>query len=213
MKTSELFDDEGHCIQCKHVVDEHRNSVGKDDVGRVFCVSCPKPILRMMGDEGTEYPIPFLIEGPFGISDPCFEEKRGRIKRENFLPRSPGRYSAHQFTLRGKGDGVDNEFQFSGTAWRIDEIEQLEHGDEIRGNIVYKLQLYWDQKGSCPGCNTYIRFDNMEVDRVVPGSDGGGYTVGNVQLLCSACNRIKGSRDMEYLKNRRRSQGLLDSQQ
>ena len=55
-----------------------------------------------------------------------------------------------------------------------------------------------------------MRFDNMEMDRVKPGSDGGGYTVGNVQLLCPACNKIKGNRDMEYLRDRRRSQGLRD---
>ena len=48
-------------------------------------------------------------------------------------------------------------------------------------------------------------------DRLVAGSEGGEYTVGNVQLLCPACNKLKGSKDMAHLKARRREQGLFDT--
>ena len=212
MNMNELFKDDHSCVQCQHDVDKHTVAVGTDSVRRLFCESCPLSTIRVMGDEGVENPIPFFIEGPIGAPDPCFEEKHASRKRENFLPRSPGPYSAHQITLHGKGERIDCESRFSGTDWRVNEIEELGLGDEVRRNLVYKLQLYWDQEGLCPGCNGRIRFDNMEMDRLTPGSDGGGYTVGNVQLLCSACNRIKGDRDMEYLKVRRRSQGFLDSQ-
>lgn len=41
---------------------------------------------------------------------------------------------------------------------------------------------------------------------LTPVSDGGEYTSGNGQLLFPACNRIRGDRDMEYLKIRRWSQ-------
>ena len=180
---------------------------------RVLCRTCPPSTIRVMGDEGTENPIPFFIEGPIGAPEPCFEERRTTTKRDNFLPRSPGQHGPHQITLCGNCEGIESTIRFSGTAWHVSEIDRLEHGDDVHSNPVYKLQLYWDQEGSRPGCNGRIRFDNMEMDRLTPGSEGGGYTVGNVQLLCSACNRIKGDRNMEYLKRRRRSQGLLDCPQ
>ena len=209
MRGNELFDDEGLCVQCQHDRNDHSRVVGGDTIHRIFCRSCPLPIIRMMGDEGTETPIPFFIEGPIGAPDPCFEAKHASKARGNFLPHSPGPVGANQITPNRTGQGFNCELRFSGTAWRVDEIDRLKSGDNVRGNIVYKLQLYWEQEGLCPGCSGRIRFDNMEMDRLVPGSGGGGYTVGNVQLLCPACNRIKGGRDMKYLTERRRSQGLI----
>lgn len=197
MNEDDLFDDSRLCTRCRHPAEAHGAAVGTDEVRRIFCNSCPPTHIRMMGDEGTENPMPFLIEGPIGAPIPCFEQKHVTRPRANFLPRSPG------------PDGADR-VTFHGVDWRVEEIEQLKHGDEVRGNLEYKYQLYADQEGLCPGCAGRIRFDNMEVDRVVPGADGGGYTVENVQLLCSACNKIKGDRDMEYLKDRRRSQGFPD---
>ena len=209
MKENELFNKEGLCVLCQHARDEHSRVVGGDTIHRIFCGSCPLPIIRMMRDEGIETPTPFFIEGPFGAPDPCFEARKGSKTRGNFLPHSPGPVGANQITLNGTGQGFHCELRFSGTAWRVDEIQQLNAGDDVQGNIVYKLQLYWDQEGRCLGCSGRMRFDNMEMDRKVPGSGGGGYTVGNIQLLCSSCNRVKGGRDMTYLTERRRSQGLF----
>ena len=209
MKENELFDEEGLCVRCQHNRDVHDRVVGGDKIHRIFCRNCPLPIIRIMGDEGTETPIPFFIEGPIGAPDPCFEARQGGKARENFLPHSPGPVGANQITLNGTGQGFNYELRFSGTAWRVDEIDQLKPCDDIKGNIVYKLHLYWEQEGRCAGCSWLIRFDNMEMDRKVPGSEGGGYAPGNVQLLCSACNKIKGDRGMPYLHERRQSQGLL----
>ena len=203
------FDDEGKCYRCQHGVQEHRHQTGSDGVRRTICISCPPPTIRMMGDEGSENPVPFFIEGPIGVPVPCYEDKNSDERRENFLPRSPGPFGPHQITFQARSEGLECEFHFSGTAWRVDEVQQLRPGDEVGGSLLYKLQLYWDQEGLCPGCNGRVRFDNMEMDRLTPGAAGGGYTVGNVQLLCSSCNRIKGNRDMEYLWDRRRRQGLL----
>ena len=35
---------------------------------------------------------------------------------------------------------------------------------------------------------------NLEIDRKIPGSEGGKYTEDNCQLVCPACNRIKGEK-------------------
>ena len=208
-KIKDLFDGEGLCVQCKHIKTVHIHSKANDRVPWVYCLSCPLSSIRMMGDEGTDFPIPFLIEGPLGPPTPCLEGTDAASKLANLLPRSPGDSGAVQFTLRGRGEGVDCELQFSGTVWRVDEVDQLRDGDDVRDNLVYKHQLYWDQGGRCTGCHRLIWFDNMEMDRLTPGVKGGGYTVGNVQLLCSGCNRIKGRRGMEYLHDRRRTEGLI----
>ena len=203
-----VFERHGLCKRCQHDHAVHHASMGADGVRRLFCGVCPLTTIRMMGDEGTEYPIPFFIEGPLGPPEPCFEGRTVRRKLQNvhLLPRSPGPHGAFHFTLQAMDD---DGAQFSGTAWRVDEIERLKPGDDVRRNLVYKHQLYWDQEGLCRECPARMRFDNSEMDRLVPGSAGGGYTVGNVQLLCPSCNRTRQDRDMEYLRRRRREQGLL----
>ena len=40
-------------------------------------------------------------------------------------------------------------------------------------------------------------FRNMTVDHVVPQSKGGTDHVTNLQLLCAACNSMKGTRSQE----------------
>ena len=202
--------DDGLCVRCGHEVGSHGQSVGSDNVLRVFCDACPLPSIRLMGDEGDDTPIPFFIELPVGTPDPCYGRKRARAT-DNILPRSPGSRAGHHFTLRATVPGETTEVTFSGTAWRADEIDCLKHGDDVAGNLDYKRQLYWDQEGICPGCCRRTHFDIMEVDRLVAGSDGGEYTVGNVHLLCPACNKLKGSKDMTHLKARRREQGLFDT--
>ena len=57
-----------------------------------------------------------------------------------------------------------------------------------------RMALYVAQRGVCPGCGFhqphYLRF---EVDHIVALSDDGEHEVRNLQLLCSYCNRVKGT--------------------
>ena len=210
MALQKLFDYGALCLRCRHPKGDHGGIKGNDGVRRVFCSSCPLTTLHVMGDEGCDFPIPFLIEGPFGSPDPCFEERPINRKLKNFLPRSPGSPGGAEFKLRATGGGDDYEIRFIGSPWRVDEIEQLKPGDYVRDNLAYKHQLYWDQRARCAGCHRPIWFDNIELDRVTPGADGGEYTVGNVQLLCPRCNKKKGDRSMEYLQEHLRAEDLLD---
>ena len=59
---------------------------------------------------------------------------------------------------------------------------------------THKHALFGKQEGLCAGCRMMFPFQNFEVDHVVPKSKGGTDHPDNLQLLCSACNRLKGDR-------------------
>jgi site-specific DNA-methyltransferase (adenine-specific) len=63
-----------------------------------------------------------------------------------------------------------------------------------------KERLYKDQNGICNGCKTKFEIRNLEIDHIIPKAKGGGDYYENYQLLCSHCNRRKGSRPMEFLR-------------
>ena len=60
---------------------------------------------------------------------------------------------------------------------------------------THKHSLYGKQEGICAGCQIHFPFRNMTVDHIVPQSKGGNDYLGNLQLLCGACNSTKGTKD------------------
>ncbi|MDE0635504.1 MAG: DNA methyltransferase [Candidatus Poribacteria bacterium] len=62
-----------------------------------------------------------------------------------------------------------------------------------------KTKLYGEQSGNCNGCNTHFETQHLEIDHIIAKSVGGTDHIGNLQLLCGNCNRIKGNRGQEYL--------------
>ncbi len=73
---------------------------------------------------------------------------------------------------------------------------------DIDAPIPYRQNkhvLFGQQEGLCGGCNEMFPFRNFTIDHVVPQSRGGTDHVGNLQLLCGACNSLKGDRDQAYL--------------
>ena len=83
----------------------------------------------------------------------------------------------------------------------------------VRADIEYKKAptredkkyLYGHQNGTCAACKTKFDIQHLEIDHIVPRSQGGGHEQENLQLLCSNCNRKKGDRPMEYLMARLRA--------
>jgi len=69
-----------------------------------------------------------------------------------------------------------------------------------------KKILYGKQQGYCaaPMCNTHFEMRHLEVDHIIARSKGGTDHIDNLQLLCGNCNRIKGNRGMDYLRERLR---------
>ena len=66
----------------------------------------------------------------------------------------------------------------------------------------YAKTLYGLQSGYCAGCKTHFEARNLEVDHIIARRNGGTDHVDNLQLLCGSCNRIKGTRGMDYLRTK-----------
>ncbi len=65
--------------------------------------------------------------------------------------------------------------------------------------------LYGRQEGNCAGCGIHFPFRNLTVDHIVAQSRGGTDHLDNLQLLCSACNSLKGTRSQaEFLATLKR---------
>ena len=68
--------------------------------------------------------------------------------------------------------------------------------------------LFGQQEGRCNGCRSAFEFRHLEVDHIIPQSNGGTDHIENLQLLCGHCNRVKGNRPQEYLVARLREMGM-----
>ncbi len=74
-----------------------------------------------------------------------------------------------------------------------------------------KAFLYRSQQSRCAGCEYELPLHVLTVDHITPRSRGGLDSIGNLQLLCHTCNAIKGSRDMDYLREQLHIRGILQS--
>ena len=70
---------------------------------------------------------------------------------------------------------------------------------QIPSYRTHKHQLFGKQEGHCVGCRVTFQFRNFHVDHIVPKSQGGSDHIDNLQLLCGACNSVKGDRSHAYL--------------
>ena len=66
--------------------------------------------------------------------------------------------------------------------------------DGITVSPDIKRILYGKQLGHCQICGNHFRYQNLEIDHIIPKSRGGGEADENKQLLCGHCNRVKGNR-------------------
>ena len=83
-----------------------------------------------------------------------------------------------------------------GGAVALDAPPKRTDQGELPNYRTHRHRLYGEQEGVCVGCDTHFPFRIMEVDHMLPRSQGGTDHPDNLQLLCSACNRSKGGRTM-----------------
>ena len=69
--------------------------------------------------------------------------------------------------------------------------------------------LFGQQNGRCTGCQRWFPPRNFTVEHILPQSKGGGHDLGNLQLLCGACNSKKGAGTQEELIARLAAEGVI----
>ena len=96
--------------------------------------------------------------------------------------------------------GIRREIRraFRDIAGKVDDVRQDLEG-RVREYQTDKGVLYAQQKGRCKGCRETIPYKNMEMDHIHPRSKGGVDDISNRQLLCHACNNLKGDEPMAVL--------------
>ena len=73
---------------------------------------------------------------------------------------------------------------------------------------THRHTLYGRQEGICGGCQIMFPFRNMTIDHVVAQSRGGSDHLDNLQLLCGACNSMKGTLSQEAFIAKLKAEGL-----
>jgi len=73
-------------------------------------------------------------------------------------------------------------------------------GDKLQRtpNAALKSRLFGEQAGHCNICKTRFDIRNMTLDHIVATAVGGPDADDNIQLLCTACNSMKGKRSQEW---------------
>ncbi len=84
-------------------------------------------------------------------------------------------------------------------AVRRDDIPQRTDVANLPNYRTHRHALYGKQEGNCTGCRTHFPFRNLTIDHVVPQAKGGTNHLDNLQLLCGACNSMKGTDTQEEL--------------
>ena len=79
----------------------------------------------------------------------------------------------------------------------------IETKGTARDKRLIKLIRYVEQEGECTGCGTEFRFDDLTLDRILPGKANGVYELPNVQLMCEPCNNRKGDKYGDQLMGSR----------
>ena len=83
---------------------------------------------------------------------------------------------------------------------RTDVPQRTDLGRVIRYNDARnKRHLYGEQGGYCNGCEEHFELRHFHVDHIVSRAKGGTDHISNLQLLCGACNALKGAKTQEEL--------------
>ena len=100
------------------------------------------------------------------------------------------------------------------TGWNVMHRTDIPRRDDLAklpNYRTHKHTLYGRQEGICNGCNVLFPFRNMTVDHIVPRARGGSDDLSNLQLLCGACNSMKGQDSHAAFLARLKREGIAPS--
>ena len=89
-----------------------------------------------------------------------------------------------------------------------EDIPQRTDQGKLPNYRTHRHTLYGKQEGHCAGCEIMFPFRNMTTDHIVPRTKGGTDHIDNLQLLCGACNSMKGADTQEAFIARLKSEGI-----
>ena len=98
-------------------------------------------------------------------------------------------------------------FDSLGVIYRDDVPMRTDLG-ELPHYRTHKHTLFGKQEGHCAGCKHDFPFRNFTVDHIVSQSKGGTDHIDNLQLLCNACNSMKGTKTQEEFLAALRRDGI-----
>ena len=75
---------------------------------------------------------------------------------------------------------------------------------------THKHKLFGLQEGKCNGCQVAFPFRNMTINHILSKSKRGTDVSDNLQLLCGACNSIKGNGTQEQMIQKLKDKGVLE---
>ena len=90
-----------------------------------------------------------------------------------------------------------------------DDVPKRTDIEKLPSYRTHRHQLFGKQEGRCGGCRVVFPFRNFTIDHVVPQSQGGSDHFDNLQLLCGACNSVKGDRPHAALLATLKERGIL----
>ena len=191
MQIDKLMNEDYVCLRCGHHKDHHGVQVRGDGIiTGIYCKECPAMILR--GWESVQR-----------IND----DERTIDIEERFLVEVASSRSC--WTLSASGTDPIKWSPSSG--WRpcSRDVQRRRLVEEVVNPEQEKCRLARLQQNLCCGCQYELPIHVLEIDHVIPISKGGGDQAKNIQLLCPYCNKLKGNRSMEYLRNRVLSKGII----
>ena len=95
-------------------------------------------------------------------------------------------------------------------------IKQITHRTDnpnpksYKQDQTHKHTLFGLQEGKCNGCQVSFPFRNMSVNHIRPKSKGETDVPDNLQLLCGACNSVKGNGTQEQMIQKLKDKGVLE---